>query len=177
MATVLTHTFVNIIPYGPKSLQEEMVINQRTSQQCLLYRNLCHTASVSCLLTLWLSPILRRLSPINTDRSKKDSLFRHHLHLNKLEKKSILHLEILYSLFVLLFMSMGLDRLWIAATYGLIIYPHVTYEYREPRRNDRYRREPKNSEKNLSHCCFVHHKSHTDWPGRGLRPPRWEAGE
>jgi hypothetical protein len=26
-------------------------------------------------------------------------------------------------------------------------------------------RSPKNSEKNLSHCYFVHHKYHTDWTG------------
>jgi hypothetical protein len=36
-----------------------------------------------------------------------------------------------------------------------------------------YRREPKNSEKNLSQRHFVHHKSHTDWLGSKPEPPRW----
>jgi hypothetical protein len=37
--------------------------------------------------------------------------------------------------------------------------------------------KPKYSEKNLSQCYFVNHKSHMDWPGIEPAPSRWEAGE
>jgi hypothetical protein len=39
------------------------------------------------------------------------------------------------------------------------------------------RGKPKNSEKHLSQCYSVHHKSHMYWPGREPGPPRWEAGD
>jgi hypothetical protein len=29
----------------------------------------------------------------------------------------------------------------------------------------------------LSHCHFVHHKPHVDWPGCEAGSPRWEAGD
>jgi hypothetical protein len=49
--------------------------------------------------------------------------------------------------------------LWTAATNGPIVHPPGnTYEYGEPRWNDIDRGKPKNSEKNLSQCHFVHHK-------------------
>jgi hypothetical protein len=35
----------------------------------------------------------------------------------------------------------------------------------------------KYSDKNLSQCHFVHHKSHMDWTGIESGPPRWEAGD
>jgi hypothetical protein len=36
---------------------------------------------------------------------------------------------------------------------------------------------PKYSEKNLSQCHFLHHKSHMDRPGNEPGRPRWEAGD
>jgi hypothetical protein len=53
----------------------------------------------------------------------------------------------------------------------------IWYEFVERRWNDIDRGKSKNSEKNLSQCHFVYHKSHMDWPGRQPGPPRWEAGD
>jgi hypothetical protein len=50
----------------------------------------------------------------------------------------------------------------------------VICECGEPRWNGTDREKPNNSEKNVSQCHFVHHKSQNDWPGRepGLRGER-----
>jgi hypothetical protein len=69
------------------------------------------------------------------------------------------------------------DCLWIAAADGPFVHPQVIYEYGEPRCNNIDGEKPKNSEKNLSHFHFVHHKFHLDWPGSEPGPPRLEAGD
>jgi hypothetical protein len=62
---------------------------------------------------------------------------------------------------MLLFIPMGLDyvpELW--PTAGQLFIPHVMYENGEPWWNDIDRGKSKNSERNLSQCHSVHHKSH-----------------
>jgi hypothetical protein len=44
----------------------------------------------------------------------------------------------------------------------------------EPRWNGIDRWNPKYSERNLSQCHFVQHKSHKDWPERESKPRLWE---
>jgi hypothetical protein len=45
---------------------------------------------------------------------------------------------------------------------GLLFIPQMIYEYGGPWWNDIDRKKPKNSEKKLSQCHFVYHKSHMD---------------
>jgi hypothetical protein len=47
----------------------------------------------------------------------------------------------------------------------------------EQRWNDIDRGKPKDTEKNLFSCHFIHNKSHMDWPGRDPGPLKWEAGD
>jgi hypothetical protein len=42
-------------------------------------------------------------------------------------------------------------------------------------RSDADRKQPKYWEKNPFPCHFVHHKSHTDWPGIEKGRPRWQT--
>jgi hypothetical protein len=43
--------------------------------------------------------------------------------------------------------------------------------------NDNEKGKLKYINKNLFHCHFVHHKSHTDWPGTEPRPPWYMKSE
>jgi hypothetical protein len=53
---------------------------------------------------------------------------------------------------------------------GLMFIPQIIYEYGEIRWKGIDRGKPKNSERNLSQCHFVHDKSNMDWPGCQLGP-------
>jgi hypothetical protein len=66
---------------------------------------------------------------------------------------------------------------WVPAFYVSILRIPRLYEFGERRWNNIDRGKPKNSEKNLYQCHFVHHKSHMDWPWRETGPPLWEAGD
>jgi hypothetical protein len=46
------------------------------------------------------------------------------------------------------------------------------FQVMEHRWNEIDRGKPKYSDKNMSQYHFVHHKSHTDWPGIEPEPPR-----
>jgi hypothetical protein len=88
--------------------------------------------------------------------------------------QTFLHCHVL-----LLFMSMGRDYVseLRPPVSGLIVKPQMIDEYGEPWWNDIGRGKPKISEKNLSQCRFVHHKSHMDWNWafavRGRRLTAW----
>jgi hypothetical protein len=60
-----------------------------------------------------------------------------------------------------LLISMGCDYVSeVLPLTDMLFIPRVIYEYGERQWNDTDRGKPKNSEKNLSQCYFVHHKSY-----------------
>jgi hypothetical protein len=62
-------------------------------------------------------------------------------------------------------MSMGWDYVSeLRPPANLLFIPQMIYEHGEPWWNDIGRGNPKNSEKDLSLCHFVHHKSPIDLP-------------
>jgi hypothetical protein len=65
-------------------------------------------------------------------------------------------------------------RLWTVATNRPIVHPPDVWS---PSGLILTEEKPNNSEKNLSHCHFVHYKSHMDSPGGDFGPPQWESGD
>jgi hypothetical protein len=75
-------------------------------------------------------------------------------------------------------MSMGWDDISeLRPLTGLLIIPPGDIWVWIARWNDTDRGKPKNSEKNLSQCHFVHHKLHMDGRSSELGPPLWDAGD
>jgi hypothetical protein len=66
----------------------------------------------------------------------------------------------------LLLMSTGETLFKLRPSTGLLFIPQIIYACGEPRWIDTDRAEPKNADRNLSQCHFVHHMSHMDWPER-----------
>jgi hypothetical protein len=56
----------------------------------------------------------------------------------------------------------GVDVSELRPPSGLFFVLQMIHAYGQPRWNDIDRGKPKNSERNLSQCHFVHHKFHMD---------------
>jgi hypothetical protein len=70
----------------------------------------------------------------------------------------------------------GITQAWMPTYVSILRIPQMIWVCRAT--VERYWQEkPKNSEKNLSQCHFVHQKFHMDWPGCEPGPPRWEADD